>query len=215
MLKLNYEFRDRKLLILAMTQSGISSKHNNERLEFLGDRVLGLAIADLLMDMYPTETEGELARRHALLVSTKTLAGVGRSLELTRYVRHGHMTAGKTHHMLANAMEAIIGAIYVDGGFEAARKFIVDLWFSLAQADSCAPKDAKTMLQEYVQKHDSGNLPVYEYTEMTGESHDPVFTVQVSAMGQSAYGSGSSKKIASTAAAAALLKILEKPDSEV
>lgn len=210
MKELNYEFKNKSLLKLALTQSGVNSTHNNERLEFIGDRVLGLSVADLLMDMYPCETEGELARRHALLVSTDTLGDVARRLGIDKIVRHGHMTAGRTKHMLANTMEAIFGAIYIDGGFAAAHNVIVGIWHELAAHYVVAPKDAKTALQELVQQHSGGALPVYEYLETTGAPHSPTFNVRVSAMGTSAVASGSSKKAASTSAATELLKILAK-----
>lgn len=208
MIKLNYDFNDESLLELALTQSGVDSAHNNERLEFIGDRVLGLSVAGLLYEMYPSETEGELARRHAMLVSTHTLGNVARELGLDKHIRHGHMTAGRTQHILANAMEAIFGAIYLDGGFEAACNVIVGIWRDLAAIDVIAPKDPKTRLQELVQKNNPGSLPVYEYMESVGASHNPVFNVRVSAMGRSATGRGSSKKGASIAAAKELLKIL-------
>lgn len=209
MKKLKYIFADNRLLDLALTQSGADAMHNNERLEFIGDRVLGLSVASLLYAMYPTESEGELARRHAMLVSTETLGNVARDLELEKNIRHGHMTAGRVQHMLANTMEAIFGAIYLDGGFDAAREVIVDLWRELASVDIVAPKDPKTALQELVQKMDNGNLPTYEFLEQTGASHNPVFNVRVSAMGRSAMGQGASKKAASIAAADALLKMLD------
>lgn len=208
MVKLNYSFKNPQLLELALTQSGADAVHNNERLEFIGDRVLGLSVAALLYDMFPNEQEGELARRHAMLVSTETLAHVAHSLEIDKHVRHGHMTAGRSQHMYADAMEAVLGAIFLDGGFEAARKIVVENWKDLAAADIQAPKDAKTALQELVQKADSGALPVYEYLEPTGASHTPVFNVRVTAMGHTATGTGSSKKAASVAAAEELLKIL-------
>ncbi len=208
MIKLNYDFNDDSLLELALTQSGVNSAHNNERLEFIGDRVLGLSVAGLLYEMYPAETEGELARRHAMLVSTETLGNVARELGLDKHVRHGHMTAGRVQHILANAMEAIFGAIYLDGGFDAACGVIVEIWRDLAALDVVAPKDPKTRLQELVQKNALGSLPVYEYMESVGASHNPVFNVRVSAMGHSAMGQGTSKKGASIAAAEELLKIL-------
>lgn len=206
--KLNYIFNDESLLELALTQSGVDSVNNNERLEFIGDRVLGLSVAGLLFDMFPGEAEGDLARRHAMLVSTETLAQVACEFGLDKMVRHGHMTAGRVKHILADAMEAVFGAIYLDGGFETARDIIVDIWRELAAADAVAPKDPKTRLQEFVQQADSGNLPVYEYLEATGASHNPVFNVRVSAMGKSAVGTGTSKKSASVDAASQLLKIL-------
>ncbi len=207
-MKLNYEFKNNELLKLAMTQSGIDSKHNNERLEFIGDRVLGLSIAALLYEMYPDEAEGNLARRHAFLVSTETLAIVAKKIEIEHDLHHGHMTGGKIDHILANAMEAILGAIFLDSGFETARKIIVDLWHDMAAAEIIAPKDAKTALQEMVQKTGNGALPVYEYNEPTGASHNPEFTVTVSALGKSAVGVGASKKLASLDGAEKLLKIL-------
>lgn len=208
MAKLNYEFKDKRLLELALTQSGADADHNNERLEFIGDRVLGLSVAALLYDMFPSEAEGDLARRHAMLVSTDTLALVASKLGLVGKVRHGHMTAGRINHVLADAMEAVFGAIFLDGGFESARSVIVDIWRDLASADLTAPKDSKTALQEFVQKNADGALPVYEYMEPTGAAHNPEFTVRVTAMGKSAIGKGNSKKTASISAAEELLKIL-------
>lgn len=207
-MKLNYEFKDGELLNLALTQSGVDAKHNNERLEFIGDRVLGLSVAAMLYEMYPNEAEGNLARRHAFLVSTDTLAHVAIDIELEKHLRHGHMTGGKTNHILANAMEAILGAIFLESGFEVAKKIIIDIWRDLASAEIVAPKDAKTTLQEFVQKNGHGDLPIYEYNEPTGASHNPEFTVTVTALGQSATGVGASKKLASLDAAEKLLKIL-------
>ena len=143
MMKLNYEFRNKQLLELALTQSGVNATQNNERLEFIGDRVLGLSVAGLLYEMYPNESEGELARRHAMLVSTETLGNVARQLGLDRQIKHGHMTAGRIVHIMANAMEAIFGAIYLDSGFDAAQNVIVDIWRELAAADVVAPKDER------------------------------------------------------------------------
>ncbi len=206
--KLNYTFKNPELLELALTQSGADGAHNNERLEFIGDRVLGLTVAALLYEMYPAEAEGELARRHAMLVSTETLASVADKLKLASHIRHGHMTGGRIRHIMANAMEAIFGAIFIDGGFDAARAVIISFWREMAAADATAPKDAKTALQELVQKRGDGALPVYEFLEQTGASHSPIFRVRVTALGHAADATGSSKKAASINAADALLKIL-------
>lgn len=208
MLKINYDFKDPKLLELALTQSGVDSKHNNERLEFIGDRVLGLSVAVLLYEMFPSEQEGDLARRHATLVSTETLAMVAQDFGVDKLIRHGHMTAGRMQHMYADAMEAVLGAIFLDAGFDVVKDIIVEKWRSLAEAELTVPKDAKTALQELVQKSAAGALPVYEYLDVTGASHKPVFNVKVTALGKSAFGSGSSKKAASIAAAEELLKVL-------
>jgi ribonuclease-3 len=207
-MKLNYEFKDKKLLELALTQSGINADNNNERLEFIGDRVLGLSVAEFLYKNYPNESEGYLARRHASLVSTDTLAYVAKQIEIEKHLHHGHMTGGKINHVLANAMEAIFGAIFLESGFDKARDVIMEIWSELATAEIIAPKDSKTALQEFVQKADSGALPEYIYHEPTGASHNPTFTVTVKAMGKSADGVGSSKKLASLDAADKLLKIL-------
>lgn len=207
-MNLKYKFKDTTLLDLAMTQSGINVAHNNERLEFVGDRVLGLSVATLLYRMFPDEKEGELARRFSSLVSTDTLAAVAMKLELEKSLHHGHLTGGRKRHMIANAMEAVIGAIYFDGGFERAYEFILEIWEPLAAAEAEAPKDSKTKLQEYVQKNDNGALPIYKFSSETGPAHSPVFAATVTAMGQSANGSGTSKKAASVAAAAALFKKL-------
>ena len=208
MLKINYDFKDPKLLELALTQSGVDSKHNNERLEFIGDRVLGLSVAVLLYEMFPSELEGDLARRHATLVSTETLAMVAQDFGVDKLIRHGHMTAGRMQHMYADAMEAVLGAIFLDAGFDIVKDIIVEKWRSLAEAELTVPKDAKTALQELVQKSAAGALPVYEYLDVTGASHKPVFNVKVTALGKSAFGSGSSKKAASIAAAEEVLKVL-------
>ena len=208
MTKLKYKFKDESLLEMALTQSGANATHNNERLEFVGDRVLGLTVAELLYNMYPNEAEGELARRHAMLVSTETLAHVANELDLANRVHHGHMTAGRIQHILANAVEALLGAIFLESGFDVARDVIIDIWRDLAAADMVAPKDPKTTLQELVQRESAGALPEYEYLEPTGASHNPVFSVRVSALGQTATGTGTSKKTASIDAAVALLKKL-------
>ncbi|MCQ2575058.1 MAG: ribonuclease III, partial [Alphaproteobacteria bacterium] len=121
-MNINYTFKDESLLQLALTQSGINAVNNNERLEFIGDRVLGLSVAELLYKMYPEANEGGLARRHATLVSTETLAQVAKTLDIAKHVRHGHMTCDKIDHILANAVEAILGAIFLDSNFDTVKQ---------------------------------------------------------------------------------------------
>ncbi|MBP9999357.1 MAG: ribonuclease III [Proteobacteria bacterium] len=205
---LGYKFQDKSLLELALTQSGADCLHNNERLEFIGDRVLGLSVAGMLFVLFPNEAEGELARRHASLVSTETLARVAKEIGLGAYIRHGHMTAGRLQHVYADAMEAVFGAMFLESGFDTVCDVIISRWRDLAAEELIAPKDAKTELQEFVQGKRTGELPVYEYLSQSGPSHSPVFTASVTALGKTATGVGSSKKLASTAAAAELLKIL-------
>ena len=207
--KLNYKFNDEKLLALALTQSGANATNNNERLEFLGDRVLGLAVAGLLYEMFPAETEGELARRHSALVSADTLAQVAAEYGLDKRVRHGHMTANNMRHVMADAMESVLGAIYLDGGFDAVRQIVVKIWTPIARAALTAPKDPKTALQEFVQRADCGALPEYTFLESSGgPAHSPMFEVSVSALGKTATGRGASKKAATANAAEEMLKII-------
>jgi ribonuclease-3 len=208
MQKLKYKFKNEKLFELAMTQSGADAVNNNERLEFIGDRVLGLSVAILLYNMFPNESEGDLARRHAVLVSTDTLADVAKEFGLDKKIKHGHMTAGKMNHIAANAMESVLGAIYLDAGFEVACTQIEEIWRPLAAKDIIPPKDPKTALQELVQKNGAGALPEYEFLDNGNKSHAPSFRVQVSALGHSAVGNGESKKEASANAAEKLLEIL-------
>ena len=209
MAKLSYQFSNEKLRDLALTQSGADAENNNERMEFLGDRVLGLTVAALLFEMFPNESEGELARRHAALVSTETLADVAESMDLAKKIRHGHMTAGRMRHMMADALESLFGAIYLDGGFDAARDEILKIWRELAMRELSAPKDAKTELQEFAQRTGGGALPEYEFMPVSGPSHSPVFHARVTVSEQSATGRGASKKLATAMAAAELLKILK------
>ena len=208
MKKLNYKFRNTSLLELALTQSGADAENNNERLEFLGDRVLGLSVAALLYEMFPDESEGALAQRHAVLVSSDILSEVAAELGFAAKVRRGHMTAGRTKHVMADAMESVLGAIFLDGGFDDARKVIIEIWTPLARRELTPPKDAKTALQELAQHSGDGRLPEYEFLESSGPSHSPMFNVKVSALGKSATGSGTSKKTATSNAAAELLNIL-------
>lgn len=202
--KLDYVFKDESLFDLALTQSGANAKHNNERLEFLGDRVLGLAVATMLYDIFPKETEGEMARRHAALVSTKTLAEVAKEFEFDKLVRHGHMTNGKIDHIAANAMESVIAAVYLDGGWDAALKIVMSEWKELALAEATAPKDPKTELQELVQHSKHGTLPEYRFFDGPGDG----FNVRVIALGKNATGRGDTKKSATADAAKNLLKML-------
>jgi ribonuclease-3 len=204
MLKLDYVFKNKDLLEQALTQSGASAQHNNERLEFLGDRVLGLSAAELLYNLFPSESEGALAQRHAALVSTVSLEKVANELGLFSEIKHTHLTANNRQNITADAMEAVFGAIYLDGGFDAARKVVQTLIEPLAKDYTTPPKDAKTSLQEYTQK-EFGELPVYEFLEETGPSHNPNFRVRVSAGGKLAEGVGNSKKSATLNAAEKLL----------
>lgn len=208
-MQFKYKFKDKSLFDLALTQSGVNHINNNERLEFLGDRVLGLCIAQLLYDMFKEESEGELARRYSNLVSTDTISKIALNYCLDKSLHHGHITSGKINHVLANAFEAVLGAIFLDGGFDEVFKEIKNIYKNIIKNDIKPPKDAKTLLQELVQSKDKNNLPEYIYLGQTGLVHNPVFKVSVSAFGKTGFGEGGSKKIASTEAAKNLLKILD------
>lgn len=189
-------------------RSGIGAAY--ERLEFLGDRVLGLVVAEWLLERFPQEAEGDLARRHAALVERTALGQVAETLGLGAYLRlsPGEDDAGgrQNRAILADACEATIGALYLDGGLETARAFIRRAWTDLIERSKRPPKDVKTALQEWAQARGLP-LPVYEIVERSGPAHQPVFGVQVSVAGSGgAIGRGRSKQIAEKEAARALLE---------
>lgn len=181
-----------------------------ERLEFLGDRVLGLVVAEMLFLTFPHEPEGALARRHAALVRRETLARVAAAIGLDGVIvlsRSEEEGGGRSNpSLLADACEAVIGALYADGGFEAAKAFIRAQWTPLMAEAAGPPKDAKTALQEWAQGLGKP-LPIYTTVGVEGPAHDPIFLVSVTVAGaDAATGRGSSKRSAEQAAAALLLE---------
>ncbi|MEQ8736462.1 MAG: ribonuclease III [Rhodospirillaceae bacterium] len=213
-----HRFRTPALRDLALTHrsatvdsAAVVPEVTNERLEFLGDRVLGLSVADLLYTNFPHEPEGNLARRLATLVSRETLAKVAASLNLQNYIEvggGGEDQAQKTDSIAANACEALIGAIYLDAGFDEAKRVVVNHWQAHMEAAVTAPKDAKTTLQELVQGQGLP-LPVYTLLERTGPAHAPEFTMTVHVEGYDrVQGVGASKRIATQAAAEAMLRVI-------
>jgi ribonuclease-3 len=183
-----------------------------ERLEFLGDRVLGLLVADMLMVQFPREAEGALARRHADLVRKETLAAVAGDVGLAAHIRLPTIEekdARSNPSLLADVCEAVIAALYLDGGFEVARAFVARYWQHRMTAAVAPPKDPKTALQEWAQGR-SLELPTYRLVKTDGVQHQPVFTVAVTVAGAGeAFGTGTSKRLAEAAAAASLLRDLE------
>lgn len=212
---LGHRFKDRALLELALTHSSAGQHRldDNQRLEFLGDRVLALAIADILHHRFPDEEEGALAKRHAQLVRRDALVEVARGISLGEHLR----LAGSDRHdpaardaagALADACEAVIAALYVDGGLEAAASFVKRGWENMIAADDNPPRDPKTALQEWAQGR-GAPLPAYAVVAREGPDHQPLFTVTVSVRdGGSATATGASKRAAEQAAAADLLKRL-------
>jgi len=212
--RLGHEFARRNLLIEALTHPSASNSEqrlqNYERLEFLGDRVLNLIIANLLYNQFPEESEGDLALRHAALVRRETLAGISDDLGIGEYldVASGELDTEIRHSpsVLADAMEAVIAAIYLDGGFDAAYNFITRFWQPVLEYQSGPSRDAKTELQEWVQAR---GLPLPRYVEAarSGPSHKPIFTVELRVSGiKPVYARGGSKRAAEQLAAEQLLR---------
>jgi ribonuclease-3 len=212
--RLGYAFKRPELLAQALTHPSAAQRHAGgyERLEFLGDRVLALVVAETLFSAFAKEREGALAKRHAGLVRQSALVEVARRLDLGRdlSVSKGEEDSGARDSpaVLADTMEAVIAALYLDGGIDAARAFIVDRWTPLIAAERRPPQDAKTFLQEWAQGR-GRPLPRYESTAATGPAHAPRFTVAVHVEGEApAEGEGSSKRAAEQAAARAFLRRL-------
>jgi len=187
---------------------------SNERLEFIGDRVLALLMAEWLAERFPQEREGALMRRFGILVAWDTLAKVAESLDIGAYllVPPGESRAGLTtrQNVLADALEALLGALYLDGGLEAARPFLRRAFASLIEAEERPLASAKSRLQEWLQGRGLG-LPEYRTISASGPSHQPVFVVAVSAAGREAEGMGDTKRAAEQAAAEAWLAGIGKP----
>lgn len=215
--RLGYRFRNRRLLAVALTHASLadalSHGETNERLEFLGDRVLGLIVAELLLESYPEEQEGDIARRYAHLVRRETLArvagGVGLGEELN--LSSGEAATGGRDNpgVLADACEAVIGAMFLDGGLDAVRGFVRRHWTPLMRESAEPPMDPKTKLQQWAQGRGL-SLPSYRTVASEGPSHKPVFRVEVAVAGHPlASGEGPSKREAERSAARALLKAVD------
>lgn len=212
--RIGYTFRQRKWLEEALTHPSLAGRNSNQRLEFLGDAVLGLIVGRLLFDLYTKEAEGELARRHAALVCGATLTKVAQSIGLgeAMVMANSEITAGGRSNAtnLEDALEALLGALYLDGGMEAAEAFALPRWKELARATKAPPKDAKTALQEWAQAR---GLPVPDYRvlESAGPAHAPVFTVEVCVQGEGEMqASAPNKRAAEQLAAGKLLGALEQ-----
>ncbi|MBM3599370.1 MAG: ribonuclease III [Alphaproteobacteria bacterium] len=214
---LGHVFLDDDLLRDALTHASAGrGGPGYERLEFLGDRVLGLVVAELLLGQFPNEREGALAKRHAQLVRRETLVAVARDLGLGRFliVTRGEDEAGAREHdgVLADALEAAIGAVYLDGGIEPARRFIEMHWRLRLTAEAQPPQDAKTALQEWAQGR-GRPLPNYRELARSGPPHAPVFSVEATVAGEMPeIGEGRSKRMAEQAAAQRLLARLIGPN---
>lgn len=214
-IRLGYAFRDRALLQQAVTHRSFSADHN-ERLEFLGDSVLNLAVAHLLFRQLASQPEGDLSRVRANLVKQDTLHQLAQALDLPKTLRlgEGEMRSGgqKRPSILADALEALIGAVYLDGGYAAAQGLVERLFaqVEIQPQMQAAAKDPKTELQEWLQGRKLA-LPQYTVMVTTGAAHRQTFEVacEVPQLRQSQRGLGPSRRAAEQAAAAALLDILK------
>lgn len=215
---IGYEFGDPALARIALTHRSAAGRDDvtYERLEFLGDRVLALVIADMLYDAFPQEDEGALAKRLVALVRRETLADVAARLSVAPLIHlsRGEEEAGGRENpaILADVCESLIGAVYRDGGMAPARAFIERHWSALMEGTAEPPKDAKTSLQEWAQGRGLA-LPSYRQVGRSGPDHAPLFTIEVS-VGDfpPARGDGPTKRSAEQAAAERLLARLEGTD---
>jgi ribonuclease-3 len=210
--QLGHSAKDLSLFERALTHSSVGAD-SYERLEFLGDRVLGAVIARALYDRHPNEPEGNLSKRYNALVARETCAEVGRELGIPALLRLGKQARGdganQSDNVVGDAVEALIGALLLDGGMDQAERFILARWEPLLAGQSRAPQHPKSGLQELAASR-GRKPPVYELVSRTGAHHSPKFTVRVSVgkLGE-ATAEGSSKQEAETAAAAALLDQLQ------
>ena len=205
---LKIKFKNRDLLLQSLTHKSYDKYLNNEKLEFLGDRVLGFVIAKKLLELYPDEKEGILDKKLASLVNKKKCYDVGKFLQLNKVIKTNN--SAKTNNnieskIISDACEAIIGAIFLEHGINVAEKTILNLWSKDLKNSVKTQIDAKTRLQEYSLK-EFKVLPVYKLIESKGPNHKPTFKIQVKIKNtQAELGHGSSKKIAEQNAAKKLI----------
>ena len=209
---IKYKFNNKDLLHKALTHKSFDNSVNNEKLEFLGDRVLGLIISKELLDKYPDEKEGIIDKKFANLVNKKTCTEIAKKIGLKKF-----LYLGPTHNNLerssakivSDSLEAIVGAIYIDGGIKSSEKFILSFWESYIVRSTETPIDSKTKLQEYSLKKYK-KLPKYTFFKTTGPQHNPLFKTEVEITGsKKIIGQGSSKKNAQQNAAAKLINIVK------
>ncbi|MDH5773222.1 MAG: ribonuclease III [Rhodospirillaceae bacterium] len=213
---LGYEFKDALLLETALTHSSAAEGHlnSNERLEFLGDRVLGVVVAQILYNKFENENEGSLARRFAALTSRDALAEVAGRLGIDGFIETSPTDSATSKRgkqtLLADTMEALLGSLFLDGGLEVASGFIAANWDKLLNSDINPPKDAKTALQEWTQANGLG-LPEYSLMEQSGPDHAPIFTIALEVSGHGKHiGKGSSRRNGEMDAAESFLRTLKE-----
>ena len=207
--KINIKFKDRKLLIKSLTHKSFDKSNNNEKIEFLGDRVLGLVIAKKLLEIYPNEKEGILDKKFASLVNKKTCLQIAKNINLEKYMLTFNPKNKKLKiedKIIADGCEALIGCIYLDKGFSVVENFILDQWEKKIEESVITQIDAKTKLQEFSLKKYK-KLPIYKIISNTGPRHKPILKVGVMLADSKFYmADGSSKKEAEQNAAIICLK---------
>ena len=207
---INYKFKNINHLKKAIIHKSFDSKYNYENLEFLGDRVLGLIISKKLLNLYPNEKEGSLDKKLASLVNKNLCYNVAKNLKIEKFVKIGNTKSNLQivqNKIISDCIEGVIGAIYVDGGFEAAEKFILKNWRPYLRNSVNTQIDSKTQLQEISLKKYK-ILPIYKLLSNTGPRHNPIFKVAVKIKNTKFIeGSGNSKKNAQQVAASNFLKI--------
>tara|TARA_B100000941_G_scaffold290381_1_gene272227 strand:- start:1663 stop:2328 length:666 start_codon:yes stop_codon:yes gene_type:complete len=208
---IKYEFKKSLYLERALTHKSFNNQINNEKLEFLGDRVLGLVIAETLLEKYPDEKEGIIDKKFANLVNKKTCSLIAKKINLKKYILLGssHKKLERSADKISSdCLEAVVGAIYLDSGFKSVQKFIFTFWEEFLLKSTITLIDSKTKLQEFSLKKFK-ELPKYTFSKKTGPQHRPLFKTEVQIPNsKKIVGIGSSKKNAQQNAAAKLLKIL-------
>ncbi len=205
-------FHDKSLFKQALRLSHNGRPAGYERLEFLGDRVLGLVVAEMLYRRFPNEREGAMAKRFVALVREETLAGVAQDLGLPALLSTNEAALRHNASVLSDVCEAIIAALYLDQGLAAVQAFMEPIWSRLIEAEVQIPQDAKSALQEWAQKKFKV-LPTYTLLSRTGPDHSPVFTVQVQIGDRTITGTGSNKKLAEQSAATNFLEDINHADT--
>jgi ribonuclease-3 len=208
---IKYNFKKTSLLEKALTHKSLNNDVNNEKLEFLGDRVLGLIISETLLEKYPSEKEGIIDKKFANLVNKKTCSLIAKKINLKSFILLGssHKKLERSAEKISSdCLEAIVGAIYLDGGLKSVEKFILNFWEEYLIKSTFTIIDSKTKLQEFSLKKFK-ELPKYVFFKKTGPQHRPLFKTEVQIPNsKKIVGMGSSKKNAQQNAASKLLKIL-------
>ena len=208
---INYNFKDQNLLKLSLTHKSFDNNNNNEKLEFLGDRVLGLIISKKLIEIYPAEKEGIIDKKFANLVNKKTCSDIAKKIHMYKFMYLGssHKTLQRSaERIMSDGLEALIGAMYLDNGLKSVEHFILSFWKKYLDNSSVTLIDSKTQLQEYSLKKYKV-LPKYTFYKETGPQHRPIFKTDVQIPNsKKIIASGTSKKNAQQNAATKLLRSL-------